>query len=212
MLLLVCFLAGSVALWQQRKPHDRRSSKFQSAAGEPSSNVAAPEGETHARPADSIPEAPPAKAVTAAPMPGASNPHPAPAGDGRTGQRYKRAYMLSLDKGTLALVGAQDIEGDFAPRRGREEEWSNMLRFRLLSESHEVLAEELLPAPDQVCHVLDPRASDGKAADFTTPGPVTFQVRLPRVKGASRLDIFRILQPGEPATENLLGSFPLPRS
>ena len=120
--------------------------------------------------------------------------------------------MLSLDKGALSLVDAQDIEGDFAPRRGKEEAWSNMLRFRLMSASNKVLAEELLPAPDHVCRVFDPRATDGKAVTLAGTEPAIFQVRLPRVKGASRLDIFRILQPDEPATETLVGSLPLPHS
>ena len=87
-----------------------------------------------------------------------------------------------------------------------------MLRFRLMSASNKVLAEELLPAPDHVCRVFDPRATDGKAVTLAGTEPAIFQVRLPRVKGASRLDIFRILQPDEPATETLVGSLPLPHS
>ena len=118
---------------------------------------------------------------------------------------------MSLNQGTLALMEAQDIEGDFAPRRGKEEEWTGMLRCRLLSETNAVLAEELLPAPDQVCAVLDPRSGDAKPVSYAVPGPVVFQVRLPRVKEARRLEIYRILQPGEPAVESLLGSLPLPR-
>jgi len=111
----------------------------------------------------------------------------------------------------LAYVDAQDIEGDFAPKRGREEVWSNILRCRLLSKSNEILAEELLTAPDQVCQLLAPRSPDGKPFNFTNRGPTVFQVRLPRVKGAHRMEIFRIQNPGPPVTEILLGSLNLPK-
>ncbi len=132
--------------------------------------------------------------------------------DDKTGPRFKRAYMLSLDKGALTFVEQQDIEGDFAPKRRKPEEWSGMLRCRLLSETNVVLAEELLPAPDYLCAVIDPKSGSAKPVNYTVAGPVTFQVRLPRMKGATRLDIYRIIQPGEPALEGLLGSIPLPKS
>lgn len=132
--------------------------------------------------------------------------------DDKAGPRFKRAYMLSLDKGALTFVEQQDIEGDFAPKRRKPEEWSGMLRCRLLSETNAVLAEELLPAPDYLCAVLDPKSGSSKPVNYTVAGPVTFQVRLPRMKGATRLDIYRIIQPGEAALEGLLGSIPLPKS
>ncbi len=204
LILLLCLLAGWLGsrLWL-----DKQDGEMAKRSDEPSSQAHVPE------PMPAAPSAPaePQKATTT-PMATTTNSTPPPPGDDKTGARYKRAYMLSIDKGALSLVEAQDIEGDFAPRRGKQEEWSNMLRFRLMSDSNTVLAEELLPAPDQACHVLDPRSSDGKPVDFTTPGPIIFQVRLPRVKDARRLDIFRILQPGEPATENRLASLPLPQS
>lgn len=152
-----------------------------------------------------------ASAASKSAVPGATTANAAASGNDKTGPRYKRAYLLSLDKGALAFLEAQDIQGDFAPKRGREEVWSTMLRCRLLSETNDVLAEELLPAPDQVCHVLDPRSDTTQPVNFTPPGPVVFQVRMPRVNGARKLDIYRILQPGEPPVENLLGSIPLPR-
>lgn len=123
--------------------------------------------------------------------------------------------MLSLDKGALALVSQQDVEGDFAPRRRKPEEWSGMLRCRLMSADGGILAEELLPAPDHLCAVLDPRSGSSKPVNYTVAGPVVFQVRMPRVKDAVRLDISRIIQPGEPGQPGLegsLGSIPLPRS
>ncbi len=147
--------------------------------------------------------------TTAAPTPAPVIPA---ASDDKTGPRFKRAYMLSLDKGALSFVEQQDIEGDFTPKRRKPEEWSGMLRCRLLSEKNVVLAEELLPAPDHLCAVLDPKSGSSKPVNYTVAGPVTFQVRMPRVKGATRLDIIRIIQPGEPALEGLLGSIPLPRS
>jgi hypothetical protein len=143
----------------------------------------------------------------------ANTPPPAAAGEDKTGPRFKRAYMLSLDKGALTFLEQQDIEGDFAPKRRKPEEWSGMLRCRLLSDTNAVLAEELLPAPDHLCAVLDPKSgSTTKPVQYTPSGPVVFQVRLPRVKGATRLDIIRIIQPGEPPLEGLLGSIPLPKS
>jgi len=134
------------------------------------------------------------------------------AGDGKTGPRFKRAYMLSLDKGAVTFLEAQDIEGDFATERQKLEEWSGMLRCRLLSETDVVLAEEVLPAPDYVCTVLDPTSQPPRPVTLNPQRPVVFQVRLPRVKGASRLNIYRIVQPGAQPLEGLLASIPLPPS
>jgi hypothetical protein len=135
--------------------------------------------------------------------------------DQPTGLRLKRAYKLSLDQGKLTFLEAEDIEGDFAKPRRKPEEWSGMLRCRLVDESKAVLAEELLPAPDHLCAVLDPNSGSDKPVPYTVAGPVVFQVRLPRVKGAVRLDISRIIQPADstqPGLEGQLGSIPLPRS
>ena len=129
--------------------------------------------------------------------------------DDPTGNHRRRAYMLSLEKGALTLLEAQDIEGDFAPRRGRAETWTGMLRCRLMSAKNVRLAEELLPAPDYVCAVLDARSGSDKPVKYTAEGPVVFQVRMPRMKEAARLDIFRIVNPGSSALEPLVGSIPL---
>lgn len=123
--------------------------------------------------------------------------------------RFRRAYMLNLDAGKISLVDSEDVEGDFAPDRRPPEAWSGMLRCRLLSESNAVLAEELLPAPDHLCAVLDPKSGSAEPVKFTVPQPVLFQLRLPRIKQAVRLDIYRIIQPSEPVLEGLLGSIPL---
>jgi hypothetical protein len=196
-LLVLCLLAGLLAWWRL---HGIQATQ------EVAREMADPQAT--AKQADSVADAvSPPTAGTSSPPPSSGRP---PTAEGPTGPRFKRAYILSLDQGALAYVDAQDIEGDFAPKRGREEVWSNMLRCRLMSESNAVLAEELLPAPDQVCQVLDPRSPDGKPVNFTNPGPTVFQVRLPRVKGARRLEIFRIQNPGPPVTESLLGSLNLP--
>lgn len=123
--------------------------------------------------------------------------------------RFRRAYMLNLDAGKISLVDSEDVEGDFAPDRRPPEAWSGMLRCRLLSESNAVLAEELLPAPDHLCAVLDPKSGSSEPVKFTVAQPVLFQLRLPRIKQAVRLDIYRIIQPSEPVLEGLLGSIPL---
>lgn len=125
-----------------------------------------------------------------------------------TGTRYRRAYLLSLDGGALSVVQAQDIEGDFAPSSVGEsaESFPGHIRCRLVAADGKVLAEEILPAPDLPCKVVDPRISAEKPLAFTAPasGPVLFQVRMARVPGASRLDIFRIT--GSSAPESLVGS------
>lgn len=157
----------------------------------------------------------PAQPATALEQPQKPKPALAAALNDKAGDRFKRAYMLSLDQGALALMEVQDVEGDFAPRRRRAEEWSGMLRCRLMSAAGAVLAEELLPAPDHLCAVLDPKSGTSKPVSYTVAGPVVFQVRLPRVKEAVTLDISRIIQPatpGEPGLEGRIGSISLPRS
>lgn len=140
----------------------------------------------------------PVSAVSAPP----SSPPPDPA-------RFRRAYLISLDGGKLGLENAEDIEGDFASPRRRQEEWTGMLRCRLISAEGKVLAEELLPAPDHLCTVLDARDSEPKPVTYTPPGPVLFQLRLPRRADATRLDIARITGPGALARDLPLGSLSL---
>ena len=194
LLLILLLLLGSLAYWLLGRAADME--KPQAAS------------DTSKRESSTAPQTPDAT-TTAAQTPAPVIPD---VSDDKTGPRFKRAYMLSLDKGALTFVEQQDIEGDFAPKRRKPEEWSGMLRCRLLSETNVVLAEELLPAPDYLCAVIDPKSGSAKPVNYTVAGPVTFQVRLPRMKGATRLDIYRIIQPGEPALEGLLGSIPLPKS
>ncbi|MBB5036225.1 hypothetical protein [Prosthecobacter dejongeii] len=139
--------------------------------------------------------------VSAAPVP-LSSPPLDPA-------RFRRAYLISLDGAKLGLENAEDIEGDFASPRRRQEEWTGMLRCRLISADGKVLAEELLPAPDHLCTVLDARDGTPKPVTYTPPGPVLFQLRLPRRADATRLDIARITGPGALARDLPLGSLSL---
>lgn len=197
LVLILCLLAGLLAWWQLRH-RDEAAAKSSSP-----------------KPAEVTSAVPKVEVTQPAPDSSVQSTNQG-LDDEKTGPRYKRAYMLSLDKGALTFLQAQDIEGDFAKPRRKPEEWSGMLRCRLMSEQGAVLAEELLPAPDQVCAVLDPISGTDKPVQFTVPsGPVFFQVRLPRVKDAVRLDISRIIQPADstqPGLEGQLGSIPLPRS
>ncbi len=205
LVLILCLLAGLLAWWELRHVD---GAEEQIAVARPTAALSST-SETKEEAPEKVPEVATQAAVSASPP---ATPAPAAAGDDKTGPRFKRAYMLSLDKGALTFLEQQDIEGDFAPKRRKPEEWSGMLRCRLLSETNTVLAEELLPAPDHLCAVLDPTSGSDKPVQYTVAGPVIFQVRLPRVKGATRLDIIRIIQPGEPPLEGLLGSISLPKS
>ncbi len=206
LVLILCLLAGLLAWWELRHVDGAEEQIAVARQTAPLSQTSETKEEA---PGKVLPMG--STQTTANTSPPATPP-PAAAGDDKTGPRFKRAYMLSLDKGALTFLEQQDIEGDFAPKRRKQEEWSGMLRCRLLSETNAVLAEELLPAPDYLCAVVDPKSGSDKPVQYTAAGPVVFQVRLPRVKGATRLDIIRIIQPGEPPLEGLLGSIPLPKS
>lgn len=202
LLLILLLLLGSFAYWLLG---NRATNVASHEKSEPSAEKAAPEP-----PSATVPLPVPATTKTAL-----SPPQKTSGEDDPTGNRLRRAYMLSLDKGALTFLEQQDIEGDFAKPRRKPEEWSGMLRCRLMSDSNAVLAEELLPAPDHLCAVIDPKSGSDKPVQYTVAGPVVFQVRLPRVKGAARLDISRIIQPADstqPGLEGQLGSIPLPRS
>lgn len=94
-----------------------------------------------------------------------------------------------------------------------------MFYCRLLDEQGHVLAEETFAAPDHVCIVLDPNmpGPDGKpqAAQLSPDGPVTFQVRMPKVESAAMVKLYRLEGPppaardAEPAGK-LIAAIPLP--
>jgi hypothetical protein len=199
LVLILCLLAGLLAWWELRMPRLAE-------------NVMPPIPKSADKAIAAGTNVP---IITTPPTPLTEPPSNQPLEDKSADPSLKRAYMLSLDQGKLAFLEAQDIEGDFAKQRRKPEEWSGMLRCRLISEKNVVLAEELLPAPDHLCAVIDPKSGSDKPVPFTVAGPVTFQVRLPRVAGAVRLDISRIIQPADttqPGLEGQLGSIPLPRS
>ena len=202
--LILCLLAGLLA-WNGLRDS---SSAASAEPASPEAVTAPPSG-----PATPPPAREPLITAAAPASPPAPPSAPRPRlDDSKSGPRFKRAYLLSLDQGRLTLVDQQDIEGDFAPKRRKPEEWSGMLRCRLMSADNQILAEELLPAPDHLCAVLDPQTGASKPVNYTVAGPVVFQVRMPRAKGAVRLDISRIIQPGEKPLEGSLGSIPLPSS
>lgn len=126
------------------------------------------------------------------------------------GPRFKRAYVLQLDAGKLTLMAQEDIEGDFATPPHPPETWSGMLRCRLLWADGSLAGEEIIPAPDHLCTVLDAHVGAAEPINYTVAGPSIFQLRLPRVAGAAQLSVARVVQPDTPASDTLLGIVPLP--
>jgi hypothetical protein len=187
LILLLLALAGGL-LWQDGTPD--RPDRAPTIAVTESHEAAGPAEAAAQKPVPSIP-------VTR---------HAAPVPDP---QRYRRAYLLSLDGGKLSLENVQDIEGDFSVRRAPEEEWSGMLRCRLFSAEGVVLAEELIPAPDHLCTVLDAHTGDPKPVSFAVAGPVVFQLRLPRIAEATRLDVSRVTNSGALKRDQPVGSLSL---
>ncbi|GEP44193.1 hypothetical protein BGE01nite_34840 [Brevifollis gellanilyticus] len=201
---MLCLLAGLLAWWELR---DDGAQLAAASVQKSAPDSAKSETDTPVSGKDRQME--PANAALApAPVPASPGPK-ITAGEVKAGPRFKRAYMLSIDKGAVSFLESQDIEGDFATDREQLDGSPGMLRCRLVSATDAVLAEEVLPAPDYVCTVLD---HNSKPLTLNPQRPVVFQVRLPRVKGASRLNIYRIIQPGEQPLEGLLASIPLPSS
>ncbi|MES2596838.1 MAG: hypothetical protein V4662_15955 [Verrucomicrobiota bacterium] len=211
--LILCLLAGLLAWWELREAGgDTLDASKSAKAASASATSSSAKSETN-DPVSGKTKQMEAANLASAPAPAPASPAPkTAAGEVKEGPRFKRAYMLSIDKGAVTFLEAQDIEGDFSTDRQKLDEWSGMLRCRLLSETDAVLAEEVLPAPDYVCTVLDPASQPPTPVTLNPQRPVVFQVRLPRVKGASRLNIYRIVQPGAQPLEGLLASIPLPPS
>lgn len=193
-LLLLLAVAGGV-VWKSAVP-------ARSAEGPASPKSSTAEKST---PPAAGPEVAASPATTEPAKPISTGPDPDPG-------RYRRAYLLSLDGGKLSLQNEQDIEGDFAQRRGRQEEWSGMLRCRLLDAEGKVLAEELLPAPDHLCTVLDARDGTAKPVSYTVAGPVMFQLRMPRLNKAARLEVTRITGGGSLSRDQPVGTVNLAKS
>jgi len=106
------------------------------------------------------------------------------------------AYRFAMNKGELALEAVEEIRGDFRRRRGEPVWQAGMLCYRLLDAAQRVLAEEIAPAPDYVCIVLDPNTPDAdgqpQAVQLTPPEPIVFQARMPKVEAATHMKIYRL--------------------
>lgn len=106
-----------------------------------------------------------------------------------------RAYRLILNGETCRLDGIDEIRGDFKQVRGLKWE-PGMICCRLLDASGRQLAVETMPAPDRVCVVLDPHTPDGNGnhtpVKFNPGGEAVFQTRLPKMAGASTLQVIRL--------------------
>jgi hypothetical protein len=106
-----------------------------------------------------------------------------------------RAYRLVLNGATCRLDGIDELRGDF--KRPRAMRWeAGMICCRLLDAAGRLLAVETLPAPDQICVVLDPHTPDTTGsptpAMFAPGGETVFQTRLPKVPGAVTLEVLRL--------------------
>ena len=109
----------------------------------------------------------------------------------------------------------EEVTGSFG--RERAVRWqAGMLCCRLLALDGRIVGERTMPAPDQVCVVLDPNDASGApaAARLTSDGPAVFQVRFPDISEAVRLEVYRIASEVRPAAAapvgQLLASIPIP--
>ena len=131
--------------------------------------------------------------ISPPPPPRVSAPEPAQSVSSPSEQR---AFRFVLTGSKIELAAAEDITGDFHPRRGPLAWQPGMIYCRLLDESQRVLAEQTVPAPDHMCIVLDPNLPDASGnpqpAALTPTGPVVFQMRMPRVDSATHMKVYRL--------------------
>ena len=127
----------------------------------------------------------------------------------------QHVFRLQLDQGRCTLEKVEEVTGSFG--RERAVRWqAGMLCCRLLALDGRVVGERTMPAPDQVCVVLDPNDASGApaAARLTSDGPAVFQVRFPDISEAVRLEVYRIASEARPAAATpvgqLLASIPIP--
>lgn len=108
----------------------------------------------------------------------------------------QRAFRFVLNQGQVALEAVEDVRGDFRRRRDAPVRQAGMFCYRLLDAGQRVLAEEIAPAPDYVCVVLDPNTPDATGRPLpvrlTPPEPIVFQVRMPKVESATQIKIYRL--------------------
>lgn len=88
----------------------------------------------------------------------AASPTPAESGISR-----QRVFRLILEDGKCRLDAVEEVSGDFRPPRNRADVHAGMIACLLIGSNGNVLAEELVHAPDHVCAVLDPNVHDGGA-------------------------------------------------
>ena len=110
-------------------------------------------------------------------------------------ESIRNVYRLIYHNGDFRLQTVEEVKGDFKSRRNRSAdpgEWS----CRLVNGSGDVLAEEIITAPDHFCTVLDPHLSASREAPQATSmhfdGPHVFQLRLPRSDKAKEIQIHRV--------------------
>jgi hypothetical protein len=144
----------------------------------------------------------------------ASPPTPAPGG-----KTQRQAYRFAMRGGKISLEGVDLLQGDFHKRRGPVAWRPGMWCVRFLDADMRVLAQETAVAPDEPCVVLDPNvldaAGDPRASQMKLTDDEMMQMRVPPVRGAAWIKIYRIAgaKPAawdvEPMGE-LLASIPLP--
>ena len=145
-------------------------------------------------------------ADTHTPSAEADKPAPAPAPPPTMAAAFPESTMrqtvfrLQLDHNRCTLENVEEVAGAFGRERGMP--WrAGMLCCRLLAGDGRIVSERTMPAPDQVCVVLDPNDASGTptAAHLTSDGPAVFQVRFPESSGAERLEVYRISTETRPA-------------
>lgn len=124
-------------------------------------------------------------------------------------------FRLKLDHDRCTLEKVEEVSGSFG--RERAVKWqAGMLCCRLVAGDGRIVGERTIPAPDQVCVVLDPNVSGApSAARLTSDGPAVFQIRFPNISGAERLEVYRIateIRPADSAASigPLVASIPIP--
>ena len=118
----------------------------------------------------------------------------------------QHVFRLKLDRGNCTLENVEEVTGDFG--RERFQRWQpGMFCCRLIAKDGRIVGERTMPAPDQICVVLDPNETSGTpiAARLTSDGPAVFQVRFPDISGAVRLEVHRISSETRPASAESVG-------
>jgi len=105
-----------------------------------------------------------------------------------------KAYRFLLDGEDCELEAVDDLVGEFREPRTLLAN-AGMFYVRLLGEGGDVLAETTMHPPDRQCVVRAPLGGDGEMVPMamTVEGPVVFQVRLPVVEGAVKMELVRLI-------------------